>query len=592
MKVTFYVIRYKRYLIYPTLFMKKIIIAPLVLLAVIISCNTGKNKSSILQMPDDIKADEYSINIDRDTTLVTKNGALLKIPKGSLSTDNGSTVILEIKEAYSLEQMMRAGLTTKANGELLSSGGMIYINAKGGQNVTIKQAIKVAIPSDYLRDSMQLFKGEKDKNGNINWANPAALAENKQLTAIEEGKQLFQRNCASCHAIGKDMTGPDLAHFLKRFPFQEGFWGYRLHIPHYYQYPDSVIKKDSVYDDNYRNILSNYFEEIYFCNLKSMYGTIGTEFPGLSRDNLDKIYRYIQNESDKLDLPLPSHAYLNDCTDSCYQYRILSEELEIQKELAKQKKDSLKKDNGDLVIEKNVPANSPGTSQESPVISPPVDFDEKVSPENYEAEYYQFTIETFGWFNIDILIKGYDGVEESELFVRIVGQYREKVQVYLIIPSVKVNVQGGPAERNPEEFAFQYKNGKISLPQNEKAYILAVTERESSIAFALKGFTTSTKQEFEITLQKSSKEEFSEVLKSFSPPDMNIKVADAKNADEIRKTNSDLKTIDEKLKKTENLKPKNCDCDCSTEGHLIKTEGPVTTNTLPISPVVLQSSPK
>ena len=153
----------------------KYIIILLTSLALVISCNTGK-KSNLLSKPDDMTADEYVINIDKDTTLVTKNGALLKIPKGTLATDNGNKVTIEIKEAYSIQQMIQAGLTTQSNGDPLSSGGMIYINAAAGQNVTIKQAIKVAIPADYLDPGMQLFKGEKDDNGIYQLDNPCSIA--------------------------------------------------------------------------------------------------------------------------------------------------------------------------------------------------------------------------------------------------------------------------------------------------------------------------------------------------------------------------------------------------------------------------------
>lgn len=557
--------------------MKKIIVASLVILVFIFSCNTGKNNNLILQKPGNIKADEYVINIDKDTVLVTKNGALLKIPKGSLATQSGNSVILEIKEAYSMEQMIRACLTTQSNGELLSSGGMIYINAKGGQNVTIKQAIKVAIPSDYLSPDMQLFKGENDKEGNINWVNPSALPENKQLTAIEEGMRLFQSQCASCHSIGKDMTGPNLAHFMKRFPndsegseryYEHAYWNYR-EIDSYLSTEmdskkDTVIKKNQskfFKEDFYRHY-DPYFN--YKCNLIRMFGTMAPliRTDTSNKRELSKIYRYIQNESDRLNLPLPRHAYLFDCADSCAMYYNQKEKLEIEKNDLKNKKQELISDNGEMVIEKNIPAIPPTLNQNPP----PVNFEEMVLPKDFGAEYYQFTIETFGWYNIDVLMKGTDGVEESELFVRIIGEYREKVQVYLIIPSRKVYVQGGPAERNNEEFAFLYKNGKIFLPQNENAYIMAVTERESSIAFALKAFTTSTKQEFEISLQQSTKEKFTTTLNSLSIKDMKIKVDDAKNADEIRKTNKDLKSIEEQLKKVDNLKPKNCNCECGFEG--------------------------
>lgn len=97
--------------------MKKIIALLSLLTVFIIACTTSEQTNSLLSKPGDVKADEYSITVDRDTTLVTKNGALLKIPKGTLATDNGNTVALEIKEAYSLEQMIRYGLTTSSGDE-------------------------------------------------------------------------------------------------------------------------------------------------------------------------------------------------------------------------------------------------------------------------------------------------------------------------------------------------------------------------------------------------------------------------------------------------------------------------------------------
>ncbi|HEY6503766.1 MAG TPA: c-type cytochrome [Chitinophagaceae bacterium] len=547
--------------------MKYSLLLIFVAFAIIISCNTSTTSGKLLST-DNLPLQEYTIDINRDTVLVTKNGALLKIPKGSLTTGNGNTVTLEIKEAYSLEQMINAGLVTQSNGEPLSSGGMIYINAKGGQDTKITQAIKVALPTDYLAEGMQLFKGQKDENGNINWKEPAALPENKQLSSIQQGQVLFQSKCANCHAIGKDMTGPDLAHFMKRFPYVEEGDDYRYyeHGIHYREFEGHQIKtKDSIYYYDHLEEYGTY--NIYKCNLISRNGgSIGTAFfktdTGTGYELLN-IYKYIQNESDRRNLPLPAHAYLYDCADSCAKYKQAISDLNYQKEEARSRKKELIKENGSLVEEKKEPA-PPVTITEPVGPPPPVDFEERVSPQYYDAEYYQFTIESFGWYNIDVLLKGINGVEESELFVRISGEYREKVKVFLIIPSVKVYVEGGPAERNKEEFAFDLKNGKISLPQNAKAYIMAVTEREESIAFALKEFTTSLKQEFDISLSSSTKEAFNAAISNIGFDNLDIKVSDAKNAAEIRKTNTELKDIDRELKNAENLKPKNCDCDCGS----------------------------
>ncbi len=545
--------------------MKKTIPCLVLLTAIIIACNTGKNKS-LLSKPDELVAEEYVINIDKDTTLQTKNGALLKIPKGSLATDNGNTVVLEIKEAYTMEQMILAGLTTQSNGQPLSSGGMIYINAKAGQNVTIKQAIKISTPANYLNPDMQLFKGEKDDKGNINWNNPTPLPENKELTEIEEGQRLFLSQCASCHRVDADGTGPALAHFLKRFSGDKLLArGHTLHLS--YQFLGENYSANSEYKDTVSDYLGNLSPELrsnqqlYFCNLQRMFGSLGTAHSNLTEDNINNIYKYIQNESDKRNLPLPSIAYLDNCIDSCMEYNKVVGKLIEEKHRITKRKDTLIQDNGKMVKEKGEITRGTGD------IPGP---DNKVTPKTYNSVYYEFTIETFGWFNIDVLVKGMNGVKESELFVRIVGEYREKVQVYLIIPSVKVYVQGGPAERNAEEFAFQLKNGKIDLPQDSKAYILAVTETSSSIAYVLKEFTTSTRQEIEVALKETNKAEFNAAISLIGGEGLKIDVKDTKNADQIRKVSTDLKVIEQELKKADNLKPKNCDCDCGPQWDAVK----------------------
>jgi hypothetical protein len=537
----------------------------LVAFAFILSCNTSKT-SNKLNNTDNLPLQEYTIDINKDTTLVTKNGALLKIPKGSLTTDQGNTVTLEIKEAYSIQQMIKAGLVTQSNGAPLSSGGMIYIDVKGGQNTKITQPIKVAIPTDYLSDSMQLFKGEKDENGNTNWKDPATLPENKQLNSIQQGKVLFQNKCAGCHAIGKDGRAPDLAHFPKRIPYGEGTSAYWYHHFSYLYTPysvDSNGKKDS--------FISERWTDLYACNLINRYGGnvvgIQTEdWPALSA-----VYNYIQNESDRNQLPLPSHSYLYNCTDSCVTYRQVRDALQDKKEMALEKKQELSNNTIAMVEQKNESSNQRDTEAVSSPRPVQTDYDEKVFRNSYDAAYYQFTIESFGWFNIDCLLKNFNDLKESELWVRVSGQYHEKINIYLIIPSQKIFVGGGPTERNDDEFAFDSKNGKIRLPQNMKAFILALTETEGSIAFALKEFTTSPRQELDIALNESGKETFDKAINSLSLENLTVKVADTKMADELRNINSDLKNIDQALKNSEKLKPKQCDCDCSSERAITDT---------------------
>src|SRR5258705_9360560 len=109
--------------------MKYIFTLLIIGIVLFIGCNTA-TKSNLFS-PESLLSEQFSINIDKDTTLQTKNGSFLKIPKGALSADGG-IANLEIKEAYSIQHMILVGLVTNSNGEPLSNGRMIYINAVRG----------------------------------------------------------------------------------------------------------------------------------------------------------------------------------------------------------------------------------------------------------------------------------------------------------------------------------------------------------------------------------------------------------------------------------------------------------------------------
>lgn len=518
------------------------------------------NYTNGLFSTDSLQTQNYTIDINADTLLATAGGAWLKIEKGTFSAA-GNKVTLEIKEAYSIEQIIKAGLTTQSNGQPLSSGGMIYINAAAGQKVTVNKAFKVALPSSFLDKDMQLYKGEKNAAGNINWTNPSTVDTNSQLTAIQKGAVLFQQKCSSCHGIGKEGSGPDLANVVDRLRVFEGEAGYRAYHKFLRQIPSYSVR--STYSG--KTLISAdttvfYHTDPYVCNLISLFNEKEVDLSAdceKNQDEWENIYRYIQNESDQRQLPNPRHAYLDDCIDSCRLYDILKNDLEEKKIKELNKKKGLIEDNGPLVDKRPDP-----TWQQNPNLPPP-DFSNKVRPNEYNAVYYQFTIESFGWYNIDMLLNKKEGVQQSELFVRIRGAYKEKIKVYLIIPSAKVYGEGGPAERGEkDEYAFFEKKGTIPLPQNAKAYILAVTETENSVAYGLKEFVTQTKQNFELELQPASKAEFDKAIQSMDADKLKITVSESKHAGEIKAAEKNIKQLEEELKKVENLKPKNCDCDC------------------------------
>jgi Cytochrome c/Cytochrome c7 and related cytochrome c len=88
----------------------------------------------------------------------------------------------------------------------------------------------------------------------------------------QDGKALFQANCASCHAINKKLTGPALAGFEERGP-----WSDRKKLVAWIHNPSGFAKT-----------------EPYAANLiKEFGGVLMTAFPALGEAEIDAIVKYI-----------------------------------------------------------------------------------------------------------------------------------------------------------------------------------------------------------------------------------------------------------------------------------------------------------
>ena len=144
---------------------------------------------------------------------------------------------------------------------------------------------------------------------------------------------------------------------------------------------------------------------------------------------------------------------------------------------------------------------------------------------------------------------------ESSLMVRIRGEYKKNINLYLVIPSAKVYEPGGLLDRKEETYGFYKRDGTIPLPQNIKAYIFAMGEFEDKIIFAKKEFTTNSSQEFEMSLTTVTKEFFNASFKGLNLSTIQFSAKDSQHADTLRKIIRELKDV-------EKIKPKNCDCNC------------------------------
>lgn len=107
-------------------------------------------------------------------------------------------------------------------------------------------------------------------------SNPPAIIDNIELSdsgSIKnyDGKNLFNANCASCHNVFKNTTGPALGGFEERGP-----WNDKKNIYEFIKSPEKFEKKNK-----------------YLKSLVKEYGSNHLRFEFLSNEKIDAIVRYI-----------------------------------------------------------------------------------------------------------------------------------------------------------------------------------------------------------------------------------------------------------------------------------------------------------
>jgi len=517
----------------------------LLVISALILCSCQNKSANRIFHPESLASEKVSFDITKDTNFKTKHGTIVRIPAGSLQSTGSPIVELEIKEASNVGEMIRAGLAMQSNGEPLVSGGLIYIDALGDEKVRISKPFMVAVPTNVIDDSMRLFNGELDDDSNMNWVSPKVMADNPQWKAMQNGKSLFISNCASCHGMNKSSVGPELAHIVKRtskpVPFgEQGYVQNGHNLLYDFTRNNQAVLKWSLY---YRCLYNQY-------NKSPM-----NLFPDLTETDLNNIYSYIENESEVKKLPVPDNGIEN-CLDSCLLYA--EAKIRLKQMKGGFESDSVREPEDNFIFN----ASSRDTSMNKRILvthSIPnylADL-EVVDPIRKKPLYYQFNIDAFGWHNIGKLLSADYGTQESLLLAKIKGGYNEKLNVFLVIPSMKVVAAGNILDKDKNTYGFYSKDGTVILPQNVTAFLVALQEKKDSVIFAKKEFITSSAQYFDVELNAMKKSSLTKEMNLASPASSSIQVKDTRSASAIRRSLKDVQDAEE-------LKPKNCDCSCFT----------------------------
>ncbi len=132
----------------------------------------------IIAATHNVELQSFKIDYDGARSVTGAQGTVLNIPFGVFQyadgtpVPSGEEIIIELKEAITYEDFLAAGLFTHSKGEILETGGMMYINASaGGKALQLKpgEDIEVVYPLQESKDGMELFYANDKADGTMDW---------------------------------------------------------------------------------------------------------------------------------------------------------------------------------------------------------------------------------------------------------------------------------------------------------------------------------------------------------------------------------------------------------------------------------------
>lgn len=485
----------------------------------LMACSTQDRNGKALARPfstDCLEEQQFLVTTNRDTVLHTKGGAILHFPAGSIRGDGA--VAIRVQEAYTLTDIVRAGLLTHSGAKTLRSGGMINVRAANGAQ--LQKNVEVSIPADSVIGSMQVYRGKPVAEG-IDWIDPKPLG---RTPGAVRGAALFQQYCASCHGIDKPKSGPALRDF--RYT-EEKPWHSQLELYKFLHY----TKEYTACHD-------------YTRRLQQQYGALMPSFPQLTTAQIDDITEYISpyfsQERDR-----PDVAADRTCFAQCAAY--LQAEKQVQR--LNTRREMLVAQNETRV--KYTRRAAPPSADTVPGGTIP-----KVTPGHFQAQYYTFSIESFGWYNIDELYNVPNSVE-TDFVVHIDQTKNREYNVFIAIPQFKVFNEGGRLDGQPDAYGFLAVDGKLPIPLGTDAIVFAIGEQHGQILFGYKRVNATEHNDVQLSLTAMDRPVYERTFAGMGLDRVTNKVADTKNAAGIRNIDDSIRYWREKM--AERL-PAGCDC--------------------------------
>lgn len=123
----------------------------------------------------DNKTQNFTVSAKSITNVQSRGGLKLSVDPAFIEREDGSplqgNIEVSIVELTNVDDLFKSNAATISNGRLLASGGSYFIGMKNGKSkIRIKKGASLQAEFPVLKkEDMQLFYGQRDVDGNMNW---------------------------------------------------------------------------------------------------------------------------------------------------------------------------------------------------------------------------------------------------------------------------------------------------------------------------------------------------------------------------------------------------------------------------------------
>ena len=191
-----------------------------------------QQKKDVLDLFDQTGVPSIFTEIDptKGAELVGPHGTIVRIPPNAFVTKSGKQVtgpvVFEFKEVATKADILLTNVPTVSNGQILESGGVVYLDAKAEDEpleIAEDKSIEVEFPQEKTKEGMQGFSGKYDQNGQMNWtAMESPLTADANTLIFKDGKHTVQGYLYSMINQYSDCYGTEQFEVLVDFDIPTG----------------------------------------------------------------------------------------------------------------------------------------------------------------------------------------------------------------------------------------------------------------------------------------------------------------------------------------------------------------------------------